>query len=258
MIEFDFTGKIVVITGAAGDIGSVTAKSFHDDGAAVCLLDIDEAALEAKAAGLGLSPERSMLIKTDVTDESSVSAAVDAVVARFGKIDILFNNAGKQGPGARIEDIDIKQFESCMKLNVTGVLIMLKYVLPVMYRQRGGCVINTSSQAGIRAQAGGSAYSVSKAACMKIGAIAAMEAGEYNVRVNTICPGALNSRMMQNTLQNVFGGDLDAMLSRGFPIPLGRMGELEEVAALVKFLASDEAGYISGLDAVINGGSTAR
>lgn len=258
MIKFDFSGKIAVITGAAGDIGSVTAKSFYDDGAAVCLLDVDGAALEAKAAELELSPERSMLIKTDVTSEGSVSDAVNSIISRFGKIDILFNNAGKQGPGARIEDIDIEQFESCMKLNVTGVLIMLKYVLPVMYRQRSGSVINTSSQAGIRAQIGGSAYSVSKAACMKIGAIAAMEAGEYNVRVNTICPGALNSRMMRNTLENVFGGDVKAMLSRGFPIPLGRMGELEEVAALVKFLASDEAGYISGLDAVINGGSTAR
>lgn len=258
MIKFDFTDKVVVITGAAGDIGSAVAKSFYEDGACVCMLDIDESALAAKANELGLKPERCMLIKTDVTNEQSVSDAVSAVELRFGKIDVLFNNAGKQGPGARIEDIDIEQFESCMKLNVTGILLMLKYVLPVMYRQRSGSVINNASQAGIRAQIGGSGYSVSKAACMKIGAIAAMEAGEYGVRVNTICPGALNSRMMQNTLENVFGGDLEAMLSRGFPIPLGRLGEVQEVANLVKFLASEEAGYITGLDAVINGGSTAR
>ncbi len=258
MIKFDFSGKVVVVTGAAGDIGSATAKSFYDDGATVCLLDIDGKALEAKSRELGLLPERSMLIKTDVTSEKSVSRAVNSIVLRFGRIDVLFNNAGKQGQGARIEDIDIDSFEECMKLNVTGILIVLKYVLPVMYAQRSGSVVNTASQAGIRAQAGGSAYSVSKAACMKIGAVAAIEAGEYGVRVNTICPGALNSRMMQNTLENVFGGDLDAMLSRGFPIPLGRMGELSEVADLVKFLSSDEASYITGLDAVINGGSTTR
>ena len=258
MVTFDFTDKVVLITGAAGDIGGAVAAAFYGDGATVCLMDIDGAQLAAKAEALGLSPERSLLLAADVTDEAAVSAAVNTVVERFGRIDVLFNNAGRQGKAGRIDELDIEAFERCMKLNVTGILVMLKYVLPVMYRQRSGSVINTASQAGIRAQVGGSAYSISKAACMKAGAIAALEAGEYGVRVNTICPGALNSRMMQNTIDNVFGGDTQALLKAGFPIPLGRLGEVQEVADLVRFLASDAASYITGVDAVINGGSTTR
>lgn len=257
-VTFDFIGKVVVITGGGGDLGAVVAKSFHDDGAVVCLIDISYTALNAVAERLGLTEDRCMLLKADVTDENDFQCAVNQIMDRFGRIDIFFNNAGKQGPFSRIENISISEFESCLKLNVVGVLIGLKHILPIMYKQGHGAIVNTASQAAIRAMPGGSSYSVSKAACMKLGAVAALEAGEKGVRINTICPGYLRSRMIINAINVKFGGDESKMIHGNAGVPLGRLGELTEIANLVKFLASDASSYITGLEAVIDGGSTAR
>ena len=257
MVKYDFNDKSVMITGGGGDLGSAVAGSFYADGASIILIDISMEAMEAAADQYGFSPERSLLLKVDVTDEEQFKAAVDAAVDKFGKIDVFFNNAGKQGKFAPVEEISVDDFRSCLELNVVGVLIGLKCVLPVMYRQGYGSVINTASQAGVRVMAGGASYSVSKAATMKLSAAAAIEAGPKGVRVNTLCPGMLRSRMMENAINHKWGGDENAMI-RNSGIPLGRLGELDEIAASVKFLASDDAGYVSGLDFIINGASTAR
>jgi NAD(P)-dependent dehydrogenase (short-subunit alcohol dehydrogenase family) len=247
-------GKLALITGGAGVIGRATARRLKDEGARVVLVDRDAKRLEDAAAVLRLEPGAA--IAADATRAAEVARYAEAA-ARFGPIDVFFNNAGIEGPTAPIAEFPEDGFAEVMAVNVTGVFLGMKYVLPRM--ADGGSAIITSSTAGLRGAAGIVAYCTSKHAVIGIMRTAALEAAPRRIRVNSIHPGPVESEMIKRLERaRAKGGDPAAERARFMRrIPLQRYVEPEEVAALVLFLASDESRAITGTMLGIDGGSLA-
>ena len=238
-------GKVAVITGAAGAIGVATSKLMAERGATIFGVDIAGADWSRLKAAL---PEGAKLItaEADVTDEASVKAYVDKAKAELGRIDIFFNNAGIEGPVQPIESYPLDAFLKVLGVNVAGVFLGLKYVLPVMYAQGAGSVINTSSVAGLIDSPGMAGYNTSKHAVIGITRVAATEAAPKGVRVNCVNPGPIESRMMDSINKGQSADAKAAHDAISGAVPAKRYGTPEEVAGLVAFLASDDAGYCNG------------
>ncbi|QEX20345.1 short-chain dehydrogenase [Hypericibacter adhaerens] len=239
---------MALITGAAGVIGVATARLMAERGAKIAAVDRPGADLGPLREAV---PRDLVLIEADVTDEASTSGYVARTQAAFGgRIDIFFNNAGIEGPVRPIPDYSLADFRRVMAVNVEGVFLGLKYVLPVMIAQRAGSVINSSSAAGVSGSPGTSGYNASKHAVLGLTRVAALEVGDKGVRVNCINPGPIRSRMMTSLDDARGSGEAQGALR----IPARRYGQPEEVAAMVAFLASDEAGFINGAYHLIDGG----
>lgn len=254
--RISLAGKVAVITGAAGAIGSATAALMGRRGAAIFAIDrpgTDFAPLR------GLMPPGARLetATADVSVEADIANAVAAVRAAFGRIDIFFNNAGIEGVVQPIEDYPLATFRQVIDVNVIGVFLGLKHVLPVMYGQGSGCIVNNSSIAGLKGTPGLSAYTASKHAVIGITRSVAAEAGPRGVRVVSVNPGPIESRMMDsiNAGQSPDGQAARAAVSAA--VPQGRYGHVDEVAELVAFLASDAAGYCHGGVYSVDGGMCA-
>ncbi len=246
-------GKVALITGAAGNIGHATAKLLAGRGAKIVAVDhpaADCTALEASFSG----SEDFLLLRADVSVEADVKAYVDAAVERFGSIDIFFNNAGIEGAQASIPDYPTEAFEKIFGVNVLGVFLGLKYVLPVMREQKSGSVINTSSIAGLIGSANMSGYIMSKHAVLGLTRTAALEAAEYGVRVNSVHPGFVDSRMLTYIVHNLGVPDTSPFADM---VPVKRLASLDDIAKAVAFLASDESSYMTGHPLVVDGGLTA-
>ena len=248
------SGLVAVITGAGGEIGSATARLMVARGASVVGIDRDAASMGALGDELGNGFHA---IVGDVTDEASVKAYVASALETHGRIDIFFNNAGLEGPVHPIGDYPLEAFRKVVDVNLIGVFLGLKHVVPVMMAAGKGAVINTSSVAGLTGTAGISPYNATKHAVIGITRSVAAEAGPKGVRVNSINPGPIASRMM-SSLENGLGGGNAAAVHGALEgmIPAGRYGTPEEVAALVAFLASDDARYINGAVMTVDGGFT--
>lgn len=249
-------GKVAIITGAAAGIGLAAARLFVDEGAKVLLVDVQRAQLDAAVAELGEG--RAMAIVADVTDPDETRAYVDAAHRQWGRIDVLFANAGIEGKVAPIVDATLEDYERVMAVNVRGVFLALKTVLPVMQQQRRGSIVITSSLGGLRATPRIAPYIASKHAVVGLMKTAALENAVYNIRVNTINPAPIETRMVQS-LERQWGPGapekIRARLETG--IPLRRYGTPEEVARLALFLASDESSFCSGTTFPIDGGISA-
>ena len=239
--------KVAVITGGAGGIGKVTAKRFLDEGASVVLVDLFEDALIEAKKELG---DDVLTVQADVSKEEDVQKYVDQTVEQFGKIDIFFNNAGIEGKVAPITEQKIEDFDKVIAVNVRGVFLGLQKVLPVMVKQKSGSIINTSSVAGLGGSPNVSPYITSKHAVVGLTKAAAVENAAHGIRVNSIHPSPVNTRMMRS-LETGLEVD-EATLAK--TIPLGRYGESEDIANLVLFLASDESTFITGVQYRIDGG----
>lgn len=251
------SGKVAIITGASGGLGLATARLMHDEGAKIVLVDLEGAALEAALASFRESG-RAIAVAADVTREDDVRRYVARAVAAFGTIDILFNNAGIEGKVRPIVDMDLADFETVQSVNVTGVFLGLKHVLPVLYGKRQGSVINCSSVAGLEGSANLSPYVTSKHAVVGLTKVAALEAAPHGVRVNSIHPSAVNTRMMRSLEDSFVPEDSErARASIARAIPLGRYGEPIDIARLVLFLASDDSDFITGAQYRIDGGKGA-
>lgn len=238
-------GKTAIITGAAGAIGSATAALMLERGAKLALVDVEDAKFGDLADRDGVT-----LITADVTDERSVENYVRKAREALGRIDIFFNNAGIEGPVKAIPEYPLDAFRKVFAVNVDGVFLGLRHVLPIMIAQGAGSVINSSSVAGLSGAPGMAGYNASKHAVLGLTRVAALEVAAKGVRVNCINPGPIHSRMM-DSLDGAGGTSED---KREQQVPEGRYGRPEEVARLVAFLASDDSMYINGAFHSIDGG----
>lgn len=249
-----FKSRVAVITGGSGGIGKETATRFLAEGASVVLVDLDQKGLEATRSSLG-GGDRVLTVTADVSLEEDVKRYVEAAMDRFGRIDVFFNNAGIEGKVAPLEQQDIAMFDKVIAINVRGAYLGLKHVLPHMYKAGSGSVINTSSVAGLRGSAGVLPYVTSKHAVSGMTKVAAIEAAAHGVRVNSVHPSPVNTRMMRSLEAGFDPKDAEAAKTAiENSIPLGRYGEPGDIASLVLFLASDESRFITGAQYRIDGG----
>ena len=248
-----FENKVAIITGGSGLIGFSTAKKMAEEGAKVLLVDIDKDSLiekekEANAEGLEIS-----YTVADVTNSKDVEAYVDTAIDRYGKIDLFFNNAGIEGVVKPMNEYPEDVFDKVMAVNVKGVFLGMKYVIPKI--EKGGSIVITSSVAGLTGTAGMVAYNTSKHATIGIMRVAAKELAEKKVRVNTVHPGVVDSRMMRSLEDGINPGKGDEV-KKEFEkmIPLGRYAEAKDVSDIATFLFSDESSYVHGSKFVVDGG----
>jgi len=249
-----FTGKVALVTGAAGAIGAATIRLLLARDAAVVAVDRDIAALHLLRATLAVG-ERFCGLEGDVSAETSVRDFVEQAVASFGRIDILFNNAGIEGLVRPLTETPLADFRRVLDINVVGVFLGMKYVIPVMVKQGFGAIVNASSTAGLTGAAGVCAYNASKHAVIGLTRSACAEWAAKGIRINAIAPGPIDSRMMSSLEAGFLPGDPGAVrLQLTGRIPAGRYGSADEVAAMVAFLASDDALYLNGGVFPVDGG----
>lgn len=252
----DFTGKVAVVTGGANGIGRAVCLGFAQRGAKVVVVDRDGEGAAALAAEIGRG--QAIACAADVTRTGDVAAYVAAALAAFGTIDCFHNNAGIEGRVIPTAEYDEAVFDAVMGVNVKGVFLGLRHVLPVMVRQGRGAVVNTASIAGLVGTPGMPAYVASKHAVIGLTKVAAGEVGPLGVRVNAVCPGPIDTRMIHDIEKQVSPNNPQGVEERyASGIPLRRYGTAEEVANLVLFLCSDLAAYITGAQYVVDGGRTA-
>jgi NAD(P)-dependent dehydrogenase (short-subunit alcohol dehydrogenase family) len=247
--------KVAIITGGAGSIGKTTAKLFLAEGAKVLLVDISETQLKEVVSEL--ASENVAYYVADVSKALEVEGYVNEAVKLFGNIDVFFNNAGIEGVVKPIVDYPEDVFDKVMAVNVKGIWLGNKYVLPQM--KEGGSIILTSSVAGIVGFAGLGAYVTSKHAVVGIMKTTAIEAAAHKIRVNSVHPAPVNNRMMRSIEEGAsagHGGEVKKQFEAS--IPLKRYAEPIEIAQLVLFLASDDSQYITGTTQVIDGGMSAQ
>jgi NAD(P)-dependent dehydrogenase (short-subunit alcohol dehydrogenase family) len=257
-MDLDFTGKVALITGGANGIGRATALGFAKGGAKVVLVDRDAAAGEATAGVIRQQGGEARFVTADVTKSAEVQNYVKAALDAYGAIDCFFNNAGIEGKVAHTAEYDEDMFDAVIGVNVKGVFLGLRHVLPVMLQQKRGAIVNTASVAGLVATPGMPAYVASKHAVIGLTKTAAGEVARQGVRVNAVCPGPVDTRMI-HSLETQLNPSDPGMVSRRYQsaIPLGRYVVPEEIANTVLFLCSDLAAAITGAQYVIDGGRTA-
>lgn len=247
--------KRAIITGGAGGIGSETAKLFLQEGAQVALVDLDQVALD-EAAEMLSEYGKVATIAADVSDEADVERYVQEVKNELGGIDVFFNNAGIEGTVAPLTEQKVEDFDKVMAVNVRGMFLGLKHVMKAM-EGAGGSIINTSSVAGLSAGPGLAPYVASKHAVVGLTRNASAEGAGQGIRVNSVHPAPVNTRMMRSIEKGSNPQNAEAAKEEyESHVPLGRYGEPEDVARLVLFLASDEASFITGAQYVVDGGMT--
>lgn len=252
----ELSGKVAIVTGATSGIGERIAELFVEEGAKVVAAARREKEGEALKQRLGVS-----FVRTDVSNEAEVKAAVDYTLTQFGRIDCLVNNAGVPSPMVSIVDSDTAALDQVMAINVRGAFLMMKYVAPTMLARRQGSIVNISSVSGLRGGLSGHIYSTSKGAVLALSRSVAAELGEKGVRVNSISPGAIVTGIFGKNA-GVEGAKAERLTETVKDIfatvqPIPRAGETDDVAQAALFLASDAGSFINGQDLVIDGGLTA-
>lgn len=247
--------KVAIITGAASGIGRATAVLFAGEGAELVLADINEEGLNETLMAVKREGGDAIIKKTDVAVEHEVKEVIDLALKTYLEIDILCNNAGIIGELADLEGQSGGDWRNVLDVNVMGAVFGTKHVAKHMKERRKGSIVNTSSVAGIRSGAGGNAYSASKAALINFTQTAACDLGSYNVRVNAVCPGLVETNMTRPIFD--YARETGKEEKLGSRCELRRYGKPEEIACAILFLASDEASYITGQALAVDGGNTA-
>jgi NAD(P)-dependent dehydrogenase (short-subunit alcohol dehydrogenase family) len=247
-------GKVAVITGAASGIGAATAKRFAAEGAAVVVGDLNEAGGRAVVEACVQAGGRAAFQPVDVSREADVAALLRRAVDDYGRLDVLFNNAGLGGAIGPLESVSVDDWDRTQAVLLRGVFLGIKHAIAPMRAAGGGSIISTASIAGIRAGAGPHSYSAAKAAVINLTRTAAVELAKDSIRVNCICPGGIHTPLLSSRLPGGAEG-LTPLLAMLQPLP--RAGYPEDIAAMALFLASDEAGFVTGASMVVDGGFTA-
>jgi NAD(P)-dependent dehydrogenase (short-subunit alcohol dehydrogenase family) len=244
-------GKVAVITGGASGIGAGTVRRFVEEGAEVLIADLDAARGAALAGELGTP---AAFLRTDVSKEEDIAAMVAETTDRFGRLDVLFNNAGFGGALGPIESTTVADYDLTMDVLLKSVFLGMKHVAPLMKAQRSGSIISTASVAGIRAGYAPHLYSVAKAAVIHLTRTVALELGEHGIRVNAICPGFIATPLAAGR-PDADESQIEQLRAAGAASQvLGRVGEAVDIANMALFLASDESEWITGRDFVVDGG----
>jgi NAD(P)-dependent dehydrogenase (short-subunit alcohol dehydrogenase family) len=251
----DFTGKVALITGGGGGIGRATAIGFAERGAKVFVVDADQAAAEATAGIVRQGGGEARAHRADVTSAAETRAYVQACLDAYGRIDAFFNNAGIEGRLTPMPDYEEDVFDRVIAVNVKGVYLGMKHVIPVMQKQGAGCIVNTASTAGLFGSPGMIAYVGSKHAVLGMTKVAAIDVARAGIRVNAVCPGPVETRMMRSIESMRNPADPQAAHAMAAAnTPDGRYANPEEIAGAVMFLCSAYSGHMTGSHVVVDGG----
>ncbi|NTV64747.1 MAG: glucose 1-dehydrogenase [Oscillochloris sp.] len=250
----DFQSKVAIVTGGAQDIGRAVALSLARDGAAVVIVDCDEAGGQSLAAGITSWGGRALALAADVASEADAARVAAETVATFGGIDILINSAGLQTPGT-VESTPLDLWNAVIGVNLTGVYLMSRAVLPELRRHGGGVIVNVASLHGLRAESGWAAYAASKGGAIALSREMALDYAPEGIRVNCVCPGLIDTPQLRTAALHERRAHPEELL-RAWAArqPLGRLGTPEEVADLVLFLAGPRASFITGSIYTADGG----
>ena len=251
--KWDFEGKVAFVTGAASGIGRATALAFARAGASVVVADVDEGANGETAHMIDGAGGKALAVRCDVTSAKDVQAALTKVMDAFGRLDFAFNNAGvepkKLVPIAEVEE---EEWDRILGVDLRGVFLCMKYEIPLMLTHGGGAIVNTSSGAGVIGIKNNAAYTAAKHGVIGLTRAAALEYAAKNVRINAVCPGYIDTPMIER-----FAGRSDEARAKVIAEePIGRMGTVEEIAATVLWMCSDAAGFMVGHALVVDGGQT--
>lgn len=251
-------GKVAIITGAGSGQGKAAARIFAEEGAKVVIAEWGETQGKEVEEELISNGYEATFIKTDVSSEEAVKSMIQKTMDKYGKINVLFNNAGigysasSKYKMASLLETDLKDWNAILGINLNSVYLCSKYVLPIMIQQKGGSIVNNSSLNGLIGEPGADAYTATKGGIIALTRVMAVDYGKYGIRVNCICPGAIDTPMIAPALE------LPGVLERFQDSPLGRVGRPEEIAYAALFLASDEASYVTGLIMPVDGGWSAK
>ena len=252
-----FENKVAVVTGGAGGIGLAAGKQLAQEGASVLLVDLNEDSLKAAVSAIG-SDKVSYQV-ADVTQVEQVQGFVATALERYGSIDCFLANAGVEGVVSPIADSPVEAFDQVMAVNVKGVWLGLKFVIPAMLEHGGGSIVITSSLAGLKGSPNLSPYVASKHAVVGMMRSVSQEYATQGIRINTVNPAPIETRMMRSLETGFAPGQEEAAKAElSKMMPMGRYGEPEEVARLMAFLCSDEAAYCTGGTYSVDGGASAQ
>jgi NAD(P)-dependent dehydrogenase (short-subunit alcohol dehydrogenase family) len=241
-----------VVPGGAGAIGRPTALAFAADGPDVVVADIAQDPVEETARLIDRQGGRSLAVTCDVTDGHDVRAVLDAMIGTFGRIDAAFNNAGIEQPVAPLTEITDDEWDRIVNVNLRGAFVCMRHQIPLMLANGGGAIVNTSSGAGVKGFKGQAAYAAAKHAVIGLTRSAALDYADTGIRINAICPGIIDTGMMDRFTGGTEEGRRQVIAQE----PVGRMGAPEEIASAVLWLCSDSAAFTIGHALVVDGGQT--
>ncbi|CAN5707200.1 SDR family oxidoreductase [soil metagenome] len=249
-MNLDFNDRVALVTGASAGIGAAAARGFAGAGARVVLSDVDDVRGEALAEELRGQGADALYLSADVADPDAVDALHAAIESRHGRLDFAFNNAGIEGTPARTEACTLENWTRTLAINLSGTWYCMRRQIPLMEKGGGGVIVNMASIAGLKGIDGVPAYVASKHGVIGLTKTAALETANRGIRVNVVCPAAIDTEM----IQRFSGGDTEALAGMHAMQPVGRMGTPKEVADAVLALCADESAFLTGVVLAVDGG----